>query len=94
MTDEVLKRRCTKCTQTKLLSEFDLNPNGSGARRKQCRRCVQSAWNVSQARAREANAHGSSLDQRWLRELDAKADARTQAAFDRLRADRMELAGV
>ncbi len=95
MSGEVLlKKRCTKCTQTKLLSEFDLKTNGSGERRKQGRKCTQSDWSRSQERARQANALNSSLDQRWLRELEAKADARTQAAFDRLKADRMEIAGV
>ena len=94
MSGDVLRRRCTKCTQTKLLSEFDLKTNGSGERRKQCRKCTQSDWSRSQERKRLADANRSSDDQRWLRELEAKADARAQAAFDRLRADRLEVAGV
>jgi hypothetical protein len=88
MTEKMKTKRCTKCTQTKPLSEFSLKANGH-SRRNQCRTCTYTDWSRSQERSRLADANRSSDDQRWLRELEAKADARTQAAFDRLRADRL-----
>lgn len=91
--DDIATQRCTKCTQSKPLAEFAVAAR-NGKRRTQCRQCVQAAWAKSGAKTRSRDREDAKREKDWREYYEAKADARTQAAFDRLRADRLEVAGV
>ncbi len=94
----IVKKTCTKCSETKLLAEFsqlsDSRRKSGGTRHSaQCRACARKSWNNSQRVARKKDKAQWAKDMERIQAREQREAEATERALERLRANTLEALG-